>query len=122
MSEELMGACGIDCETCGLRIYPTDAKAAEEVLDWFHSEGWLKAEEGLAEALERKMTCTGCHGPRDTHWSCDCWIRQCAVEQRGLENCSQCPDLPCERLVAWSTENEGYAAGLERLRGLAAAR
>lgn len=120
MSKEMMGACGIDCETCGLRIYPTDAKAAEEVLNWVHSEGQLKADGGLAESLERHMFCTACHGPRDTHWSCDCWILHCAVEQRGLENCSRCLEFPCARLLAWGTENEGYAAGLERLLGLAA--
>jgi hypothetical protein len=118
MSASMMAVCGLECSTCTLRTYPYDPAAADEILAWFHKEGWLKEGEGLEEALARKMVCTGCHSSRDTHWSADCWILRCAVDRRGLDNCSQCPEFACERLMAWGTGNEGYAAGLERLRGL----
>ncbi|MFO7696419.1 MAG: DUF3795 domain-containing protein [Anaerolineae bacterium] len=117
----MMAACGLECSTCTLRTYPEDPAAANEILAWFHRQGWLKEGEGLEQALARKMVCTGCHGSRETHWSADCWILQCAVDRRGLDNCSQCPEFACQRLLAWSTGNEGYAAALGRLRGLAAA-
>ncbi|NIV38597.1 MAG: DUF3795 domain-containing protein [Anaerolineae bacterium] len=71
--------------------------------------------------IERKMYCTGCLGDRDTHWSADCWILTCCVDQRGLSNCSECETFACQRLVDWAEQNERYGAALARLRGLRAA-
>jgi len=91
------------------------------VVQWFRKEGWLADDEGMQQAIERKMYCTGCLGDRDTHWSADCWILDCCVDQRGLSNCSECDAFACDRLVDWAGQNEGYGAALARLRGLRAA-
>ena len=117
----MMAACGLDCETCAIRLAPVDTDAARTLVDWFRREGWLADDEGMPEVLERKMYCTGCLGDRDTHWSADCWILACCVDQRGLSNCSQCEAFPCDRLVEWSKECDGYTAALARLRKLHAA-
>ena len=111
-----IAACGLNCETCEIRCAPFDAEAADEVVKWFQSQGWLAEDEGMPEVLERKMYCTGCLGSRETHWSADCWILLCCVDEHGLENCSQCPDFPCNRLVEWSTQNDSYQKALENLR------
>lgn len=118
MNDRKIAACGIDCEACDIRRAPTDPAAAQVVVEWFKSKGWLSEGEGMAEVLERRMYCTGCLGSRDTHWSPDCWILKCCVDQRGFRNCSECETFPCDRLVEWAAQNDGYKAALARLREL----
>jgi hypothetical protein len=115
-----MGACGLNCETCELRLAPSNPHAAEVVIKWFKSEGWLAEDEGMPEVIQRKMYCTGCHGSHETHWSGDCWILNCCVDQHGLTNCSQCNDFPCNRLVEWSEQDASYQAALTNLQHLKA--
>ena len=74
MKSSMMAACGLDCGPCVIRLAPSDANAARTVVHWFRKEGWLADDEGIQQAIERKMYCTGCLGDRDTHWSADCWI------------------------------------------------
>ncbi len=111
-----LACCGLNCQTCEIRLAPTDRIAAEVVLKWFKSEGWLTADEGMPAVLERKMYCTGCLGSRETHWSADCWILQCCVDDHHLENCSQCPDFPCGKLTAWSQQDKSYLQAFENLK------
>ena len=120
MSSLTIAACGLNCETCEIRLAPFDSAAADVIVKWYKSQGWLAEDEGMAEVIERKMYCTGCLGNRDTHWSADCWILECCVDQHRLENCSQCPDFPCERLVEWSEGDASYRDALVRLKQLSA--
>jgi len=113
-----LAACGLDCGPCEIRLAPADEAAARVVVDWFRSQGWLAEGEGMAQVLERKMYCTGCLGSRETHWSADCWILNCCVDERGRDNCAQCEQFPCPRLVDWAGQNEGYGAALARLQRL----
>jgi len=117
-----IAACGLDCEACEIRRVPFDAEAAKSVVAWFREQGWLQADEGVTEILERGMYCTGCHGDRELHWSPDCWILQCCVDDKGLDNCSECGSFACDRLRQWSTQNEGYAQALQGLEQLRAER
>jgi hypothetical protein len=112
----MMAVCGLDCGGCEIRLAPTDARAAEQVVAWFQEMGWLQADEGIDEALERDMYCQGCHGDRTAHWSADCWILQCCVDEKGLSFCYECPSFPCEPLRGWAKENEAYARALRRLQ------
>ena len=114
----MMAACGLDCGTCVIRLAPADPAAAETLLGWFRKEGWLGEDEGMAQVLERKMYCTGCLGDRGTHWSADCWILVCCVDERGHNNCSECEAFACDRLVQWAKECDGYGEALVRLRKL----
>jgi len=120
MENEWISACGLDCEACEIRRLPFDSEAAEVCVAWYREMGWLAEDEGAAEAIERKMTCCGCKGDRAIHWSVSdgkiCWILECCVDQRGHEFCSQCTEFPCERLVGWAQQNDGYGQALERLR------
>ncbi|HSJ53773.1 MAG TPA: DUF3795 domain-containing protein [Anaerolineae bacterium] len=116
-----MAACGLDCGSCEIRLAPADAAAAQVVVDWFRSQGWLAEGEGMAQVIERKMYCCGCLGPRDVHWSANCRLLQCCVDQRGHGNCAQCESFPCPHLIEWAGQNDGYSAALARLRQLHAA-
>lgn len=111
-----IAACGLECGPCPLRRMPFDEEAAERVLSWFRKEGWLEEGEGLEEAIQRSMYCKGCHGDRTTHWSADCWILKCCVDDKGLDNCSECDTFPCEPLVEWSWQNDSYGKALQNLR------
>ena len=85
---------------------------------WFKSQGWLKEDEGVSEALTRSMFRNGCLGDRAVHWSADCWILECCVDGKGLESCSSCESFPCESLMTWSQQNASYGQALERLRAI----
>jgi hypothetical protein len=116
---EMMSACGLDCGACSIRRFPSDEAAAAEALPWYRRMGWLKEDEGAAEAVAKKLICHGCHGDRTAHWSADCWILLCCVDEKHLRNCSGCATFPCERLVTWSTTDDAYTkafARLERVR------
>lgn len=115
---QMMAVCGLDCAGCDIRRLPTDAEAARRVLEWFHGRGWLKDNEGLPEALERRMYCQGCLGDRSVHWSADCAILLCCVDGKGLTSCSACDEFVCQRLQDWSQQNAGYAEALERLKAM----
>lgn len=114
----MIAACGLDCSSCDIRLAPFDSGAAERLLDWFHQMGWLTAEEGMDQVIERRMICQGCHGDRAIHWSASCWILQCCVDDHGLEHCDQCEGFPCQRLISWSEQNESYGRALGRLRAM----
>ncbi|MCK5247821.1 methyltransferase domain-containing protein [Candidatus Bipolaricaulota bacterium] len=117
-----IAACGLDCESCDIRRLPFDEAAAEICVRWYREMGWLTLEEGVAEALERKLTCNGCKGDRSVHWSVSddhmCWILECCVDRRGHDFCSQCENFPCDRLTEWSKKNDGYAEAFARLEAM----
>jgi len=118
MENMMIAACGLDCGSCEIRLAPTDPLAAQAIVEWFRRQGWLSDSEGMAQVIERRMYCTGCLGDREIHWSADCWILQCCVDQRGHSNCSECEAFPCGRLVEWAGQNNGYRAALARLTQL----
>ncbi|TFG27442.1 DUF3795 domain-containing protein, partial [Candidatus Thorarchaeota archaeon] len=116
--ELMMAACGLLCGTCEIRRMPFDDEAAEATIKWYRKMGWLNENQGVKDAIEKNMICTGCHGDRRTHWSSDCWILKCCVDDKNLCHCHECDDFPCNRLVEWSKQNDGYAKALERLTRL----
>lgn len=116
----MMAACGLDCGACSIRRFPFDEKAAAEALPWYRQMGWLKDDEGVAEAVEKKLVCNGCHGDRTAHWSADCWILQCCVDGKGLKHCSDCAAFPCPKLVEWSKSDVSYGKAFARLEGIRA--
>lgn len=113
-----IGVCGLDCGSCDVRRLPVDDAAAERVVAWFRQMEWLAPDEGVAEVLERGMYCRGCRGDRTIHWSPDCWILQCCVDERGLAHCSQCVEFPCDRLQEWAQGSARYREALARLEGM----
>ena len=113
---EEIAVCGLDCSACDIQNVPSDPQAADRVVAWFKEMKWLKEDEGVQEVLERGMYCKGCRGDRAVHWSADCSILTCCVDQKKLSFCSECDEFPCSLLVDRARDNAGYARGLQRLR------
>lgn len=38
------------------------------------------------------------------------------MDERGLQNCSECDGFPCNRLVEWAEQYESYTGALKRLQ------
>lgn len=114
--KEIIAVCGLDCGPCDIRRAPNEPKAAERIVAWFRKEGWLKQNEGITEVIERGMYCKGCHGNRSVHWSPDCWILKCCVDDKGHEFCYQCNEFPCERLSERARQSDHYNRALDRLK------
>lgn len=113
---QMIGVCGLDCGGCDIRRVPTDPEAAEHVAAWFKKMGWLKEGEGIPDVVRKSPYCKGCRGNRSVHWSADCWILICCVDEKGLEFCYQCDTFPCERLSDWGEQNARYTQALDRLK------
>jgi hypothetical protein len=114
-STRLIAVCGLDCTGCPLLNATTDESAAQDLVGWFKQEGWLKEHEGTAELMAQGPYCRGCRGDRSIHWSADCWILKCCVDDKGLEFCYECGSFPCQRLIDWAKQNEHYSQALNRL-------
>ncbi len=118
IKKQMIAVCGIDCGSCDIRNAPSDPKAAERLVSWFKDQGWLKEGEGIDEVIARSMYCMGCRGDRSVHWSSECWILRCCVDDKGLEYCYECEDFPCLRLKEWAKGSAGYTEALARLERL----
>ncbi len=108
-ANQMMAACGIECFKCDMFQASTDPKIAQHIVDWFKKE---RNEEVKPENIH----CLGCRGERTKHWSPDCWILKCCVDDKGLKFCNECHEFPCTELVDWSKTNKGYEAALHRLK------
>jgi len=119
LDKRLIASCGLDCTECDIRKIPFDDKVADHMIQWFKDEGWLEKTAGLSDVIAKAMYCKGCHEDRALHWNPECWILVCSVDERGLDNCSQCDIFPCERLAEWAEGNPGYTEALNRLQLMA---
>jgi hypothetical protein len=116
----MMAVCGLDCGSCEIRLAPDDPEAARVVVAWFREKGWLEESEGIAEVIERGMYCKGCRGDRSVHWSPDCPLLICCVDEKHLEHCAQCDQFACEKLEAFATDGQAHhREAVEHLKQLA---
>ncbi|MFO7742264.1 MAG: DUF3795 domain-containing protein [Anaerolineae bacterium] len=116
----MTAVCGLDCGTCEIRRARTDPGAAQVVVAWFQAMGWLEEDEGISEVIERGMTCTGCRGDRELHWSPDCSLLHCCVDESHLQHCAQCDEFVCEKLEAFANDGQAHhREAVEHLKQIA---
>ncbi len=109
MSHSMIAPCGIDCSLCDIRRAKSEPELMEKILVWFKNERKL-------DLKPEQITCDGCLGDRSHHWSADCGILKCSVDEHKLQSCSDCGEFPCERLEKWTKGDAGYAKALGRLK------
>jgi hypothetical protein len=115
-ANKMLAPCGLDCSGCNLYRAVSDEAAAQSLVGWFSSQGWLKSGEGAREIMARGPYCSACRGDRSVQWSGDCAIRKCCIDERHLSFCSDCDEFPCPKLEAWGQNAGHHAKALERLR------
>ncbi len=110
-NENMIACCGLDCSVCDVRLAPGNPEQAKHISDWINENFETKCK-------PEDIACTWCRGEREGHWSADCWILRCCVDDKGLEYCSDCDEFPCDKLVEWSKQSEKYGKAFERLEGI----
>jgi hypothetical protein len=116
--EQHIAACGLDCGACPFPHIHESLENAQKWVGQFREWKVIGENEGAEEIMAKGPYCINCHGDRTKHWSANCWILKCCVDEKGLDNCSQCDEFPCDRLTEWSKEHEAYGKALERLKNL----
>jgi len=107
--EQLIAACGLNCNECDIFQAPNNLEIAQRIVDWF------KKERNTQIKIEN-ICCSGCKGVRTKHWSPNCWILKCCVDKKELEFCYQCADFSCEKLDQWAKESNRYGEALNQLK------
>ena len=105
--------CGLNCAKCDIHAagHGND-KIRDEVVEWFRTERKkiIKPEQ---------VTCEGCRGPLERHWSEDCRIMTCA-KSKGVQYCFQCDGFPCAILNDFASDGTPHhkrtVENLERMR------
>jgi hypothetical protein len=110
---EYLGACGIYCEKCDIRVAGEtgDRATQERIANWI-------VEHCNAECAPEQIQCGGCWGSHDKHWSPDCKVMLCATE-RGLKLCVDCLEYPnCDTLEGFyqGGDYESARATLVRIK------
>jgi len=101
--KKLIGACGINCAKCDIyqAYVKRDVEAQRMIAKRIFGEN--------TDIGPEKITCDGCGGRLDIHWSGDCKIMRCA-HGRKLVACSQCSEFPYPDLKAF------YVKGYEKAK------
>jgi hypothetical protein len=89
--------CGLNCAKCDMyEAGHGNEKKRGEILAWFKQERnkILKPEQ---------ITCEGCRGPLNAHWSEDCKMMLCAKNKK-VQYCFQCSEFPCSILNAFASD------------------
>lgn len=118
MLEKKIAACGLHCHECSILRASFDEEEAKKVRNWLLDTNMLEGCVNIDDFMKEGPYCEGCHGDVKNHWAPDCWILECCVNDKELDNCSQCDYFACDRLIEWSKENEDYNEALERLKRL----
>ena len=114
--KKMLSVCGLTCDSCPLYNLPYDKKAAEDVYQWFLSEGWYTKEQRVSDILENGDYCKGCRSDRtDIHWSPDCYLLKCCIDEKHLNNCSECGDFPCDEYEQWVKQGSHHRKAYENL-------
>jgi hypothetical protein len=116
--ENPITVCGLDCSKCDIYFIDEDKEIAKRLLGWFKKEGWRPELTTVQEFMQEGKFCEGCRGNREKHWSANCEILICCVDEKGLNSCHKCTEFICDKLEEWGNKNEKYTQGIERLRNL----
>jgi hypothetical protein len=101
-----------------------DIKAAELLVEWYRSMGWINIEEGAEAVMKKNPLCKGCWITTDDCFfrcgnSRECGLRTCCTEKQ-INHCGECGDFPCETYMEYVGDIETHKKALEYLLSLKA--
>lgn len=108
--KKIMAVCGILCNECDIFKASSDPEKAQKIIDWFKKNN--------RDVKPEDIVCLTCRGDRTKHWSPDCPILKCCVDEKGLEYCYECDEFPCEVIEDWAKKDIGYTNALNRLKSI----
>ena len=123
MGKMKLAACGVDCSACAQykATMEQDAEAAESLVGWFRSQGWIGIHEGAEAVMKKAPLCKGCWDiTDDCFWSCGCGsvdFRICCKE-RNIDHCGACSAFPCESYQTWASWNDSHKKAMAYLLSL----
>ena len=95
--EWLISVCGLNCAKCNIYLAAHgDKKLMNKIIEWFKKEM-------NKDIKPNQITCEGCRGSLDVHWSPYCKIMLCAREKE-IQYCFQCDDFPCSLINEFSSD------------------
>ena len=97
----LISVCGLNCAKCDIyQAYHGDEKLRGEMVEWFRKK--------LNEIVgPEQITCDGCRGSLEVHWSPECKMMLCASE-KGLQYCFLCEDFPCAAVKGFASDGTSH--------------
>lgn len=107
----MIAYCGIDCCECPAyqATQANDDKMREDAAK-------LWTELFKHDIRPEQINCTGCKSEGKRFFFCRiCGIKKCA-EERGLEDCSPCPDYGCEKIEGLMQMDPNVKKALEERR------
>lgn len=124
MEKHRLAACGVDCNECASYkvTMERDINAAELLVDWYRSMGWIGENEGAEAIMEKAPLCKGCwHTPNDDcFFKCGCGSRDfriCCTEKQ-INHCGECNEFPCEDYKEFASWHEGHQKAMDYLISL----
>jgi len=115
MNDDGRAVCGLNCIDCPVYRATFDSNAASLLLSWFKEMNVIHRHQDVDDLMEAGPYCKGCRGPRNKHWSADCFILNCCVDNKKLASCYLCDEFPCKDLKQWSTQDRKYTNAFEYL-------
>ncbi|MCL2499706.1 MAG: DUF3795 domain-containing protein [Defluviitaleaceae bacterium] len=113
-------ACGVDCNACAQYKVTInhDLEAAELLVEWFKSQGWIGENEGAEAVMKKSPLCKGCWNiTDDCFWKCGCGeidFRICCNEKQ-INHCGECNDFPCSHYKEWASWHESHQKAMDYL-------
>gem|GEM_PF-860816 len=107
-----LAACGIDCNECDIYNAAHDRQAAEALVKWFKSRGWIEERADAQTVMAKAPYCQGCWNKTGVHWCGDCHLLSCCEGKR-LDHCGECADFPCQEYKAWIKDYEHHKRAME---------
>jgi len=108
----VIAVCGLDCSECDIYKASTEPSLARKIADAINRRG--------GKVSADIIKCAGCRGERSQHWSGNCKLLNCCVDDKGHESCHECEEFPCFQLEEWARRSARYGEALRRLKGLRA--
>ena len=97
--ENWAAPCGLYCGACSIRL--AYKRGDSNLLDQIAE---VLSEQHGQKIQAKDLACEGCLSPEVVAVVCrNCVLRSCAL-QKGVVQCSQCPDFPCKQLIDFSKD------------------
>ena len=114
---ELMGYCGLVCNTCPIYAATRERNRAERTRMRSEIAAQCNVHYGMHYEPENITDCDGCRTEGGRLFSaCDtCSIRTCA-RQRAIETCASCGEYPCETLESFFATESTARMRLDKIR------